>query len=144
MTDDDTRTVMEAYLGALLGNADFERFLAPDVVWTTMETGQETHGRHAVRDLITSLHTQVFDARPELVSLVCGDGTATIEAVFDGRQTGEFAGVPARGAHVRIPYAVCYDVADGLITALRAYFPMAALRDRLAGGDRPVSAIPTT
>ncbi|MGY1776807.1 hypothetical protein ACI8AV_13180 [Geodermatophilus sp. SYSU D00804] len=64
MTDNDTRAVMEAYIQALVKAAEFERFFAPDVVWTTMETGQETHGRQAVRDLIIGLHTQVFDAHP--------------------------------------------------------------------------------
>ncbi len=97
----------------------------------------------AVRELIIGLHSQVFDARPELVSLVRGDGTAMIEAVFDGRQTGEFAGVPASGAHVRIPYAMSYDVANGVITALRAYFPMTALRARLAEAGQPARAMPT-
>jgi predicted ester cyclase len=143
MTDNDTRAVMEAYIQALVNGAEFERFFAPDVVWTTMETGQETHGRQAVRDLIIGLHTQVFDARPELVSLVCGDGTAMLEAVFDGRQTGEFAGVPASGAHVRIPYAMSYDVTNGVITALRAYFPMTAIRARLAEAGQPTRAMPT-
>ncbi len=144
MTDNDTRTVMEAYLEALVDGGDFEQFFAPDVAWTTMETGQQIHGQQAVRDLITGLHTQVFDAHPELVSLVCGEGTAMLEAVFDARQIGEFAGVPASGAHVRIPYAMSYDVANGVITALRAYFPMTALRARLAEADQPASAMPPT
>ena len=132
MTDTDTRTVMEGYLGALLGGADFERFFAPDVVWTTMETGEQVRGQRAVKDLIVGLHSQVFDAHPELVNLVCGEGIATIEAVFDGIQTGEFAGVPPNGAHVRVPYAMAYDVAGGRITALRGYMPMTTLRAQCA------------
>jgi steroid delta-isomerase-like uncharacterized protein len=132
MTDTDTRTVMEGYLGALLGGADFERFFAPDVVWTTMETGDQLHGRQAVRDVIVDMHKQAFDAHPELVSLVCGDGTAAIEAVFDGTHTGDFAGVPASGAHVRVPYAMGYDVSAGAITALRAYMPVTTMRTQLA------------
>ena len=132
MTDTDTRTVMEAYLEALFGGADFERFFAPDVVWTTMETGDQTRGRQAVRDLIVGLHKQAFDAHPELVGLVCGDGTAAIEAVFDGTHTGEFAGVAATGAHLRVPYAMGYDVSGGVITALRAYVPVTTMRAELA------------
>ena len=141
MTDNDTRTVMEGYLGALLGGTGFERFFAPDVVWTTMETGEEVRGREAVRDLIVGLHSQVFDAHPELVNLVCGEGVAAIEAVFDGVQTGEFAGVPPNGAHVRVPYAMAYDVAGGVITALRGYMPMTTLRAQCAGAAG--SAVPT-
>jgi hypothetical protein len=37
-----------------------------------------------------------------------------------------------------------YDVANGVITALRAYFPMAALRTRLAEAGQPASAMPST
>ena len=132
MTENDTRTVMEGYLGALFDGADFERFFAPDVVWTTMETGEQVRGQQAVKDLIVGMHTQAFDAHPELVGLVCGEGTALLEAVFDGTHTGEFAGVPATGAHVRVPYAMGYDVAGGRITALRAYLPMTGLRVQLS------------
>ena len=142
MTENDTRTVMEGYLGALLDGSDFERFFAPDVVWTTMESGQQVRGRQEVRDLIVDMHHQSFDAHPELVGLVCGDGTALLEAVFDGTHTGEFAGVPASGAHVRVPYAMGYDVAGGAITALRTYLPMSALRAQLT--DTAASAVPTS
>ena len=141
MPENDTRTVMEGYLAALFDGADFERFFAPDVVWTTMETGDQVRGQQAVKDLIVGLHKQVFDAHPELVGLVCGDGTALLEAVFDGTHTGEFAGVPATGAHVRVPYAMGYDVAGGLITALRAYLPMTGLRAQLSEAAA-ASAVP--
>jgi predicted ester cyclase len=131
MTDDDTRTVMEDYLGALLSGADFERFFAPDVVWTTMETGEEVRGREAVRDYIVAMHTQIFHASPELRSLTVGDGIAALEAVFIGTHAGDFAGIPPTGAEVRLPYVVVYDVEDDRITALRAYLGIAALIERV-------------
>jgi ketosteroid isomerase-like protein len=140
MPDDSTRTVMDGYLQALLDGSDFARFFAPDVVWTTMETGHEVHGRDAVRDLILGLHTQAFQARPELGNLVTGDGVAMLEAVFVATHAGEFAGLAATGATVRQPYCVSYDVAGGAITALRAYFPMAALVAQLTEAGRSVSA----
>ena len=61
------------------------------------------------------------------------DGVAGLEAVFVGTHVAEFAGVPATGAAVRLPYAMFYDVADGAIVALRAYFPMTAMVQQLAG-----------
>src|SRR3712207_1171325 len=106
MSAESTRSVMDDYLRALLDGSDFARFLAPDGVWTTMETGEVVHGREAVRDLILAIHTQAFRARPELVNLVTGDGTAVLEAVFDGTHVGEFAGVAATGGHVRRPYCL--------------------------------------
>ena len=60
------------------------------------------------------------------------DGVAALEAVFVGKHTAEFAGVPATGAEVRLPYSVSYDVSGGKITALRAYFPITALVQQLA------------
>ena len=140
MTDKTTRAVMDEYLDALLHGSDFGRFFAPDVVWTTMETGEEVRGRDAVRDLIRGLHGQAFHAQPELVTLLTGDTTAMVEAVFVGTHVGDFAGLPATGMQVRWPYSMAYDVAAGSITALRAYFPMTALRSQLAAAGSSVSA----
>ena len=41
--------------------------------------------------------------------------------VFVGTHTGDFAGIPASGKQVAVPYSVFYDLADGKITALRIY-----------------------
>ena len=51
---------MDEYLHAVIDGQDFGRFFAPDVVWTTMETGETVRGREAVRDLIVAIHTQAF------------------------------------------------------------------------------------
>jgi predicted ester cyclase len=136
MADTTTRDVMDEYLQALLHGSDFGRFFAPDVVWTTMETGEEVRGRDEVRNLILAMHTQAFQAQPELVHLLTGDTTAMVEAVFVGTHVGDFAGLPATGLQVRWPYAVAYDVVGGAIIALRAYFPMTALRSQLAEASR--------
>jgi ketosteroid isomerase-like protein len=132
MTDPATQDVMQGYLAALVDRRDFAQFFAPDVRWTTMETGDQVVGRDAVRDLIVGLHTQAFDAHPQLVDVVVGDGTAMLEARFVGRHVDEFAGVPATGTDVDVPYAVAYRIADGLITELHAYMPVLALRAQLA------------
>ena len=124
MSVESTTEVMNDYLDALLKQEDFGRFFADQVVWTTTETGDVVTGRDAVRDFIVAFHTQAFEARPEIKGLTVGDGHATLEADFVGRHTGDFAGIAATGAELRVPYAVCYDVADGTITALRAYLPI--------------------
>ncbi len=132
MTNQATHDVMQAYLAALVDRADFGRFFAPDVRWTTMETGDQVVGRDAVRDFIVGFHTVAFDAHPQLVDMVAGDGTAFLEARFVGRHIGDFAGVPATGAEVDVPYCVAYAVAGGHITELRAYMPILAMRAQLA------------
>jgi len=136
----ETSEVMDQYLHALRDGSDFSRLFAPDVVWTTMETGERVEGRDAVRDHIAALHTQLFDAHPQLVRLLTGDGVAMLEAVFTGRQIAAWGDVPATGREVRMPYAMTYDVAGGLITALYAYFPVTALHAQLTRSELSGSA----
>jgi len=139
MSAETTERVMRDYLEALLSRGDFGRFFTDDVLWTTMETGQEIRGRAAVREYIVALHTMLFDARPVLRGTLVTDGTALLEADFVGRHIGEIGGVAATGRDVKVPYCVVYDVQGERIAALRAYFPVAALMQQLTA-DRPVSA----
>ena len=132
MTAQETKQALSGYLDALMSGGDFGSFFAEDVVWTTMENGEQVRGRQEVADYIVALHTQIFAASPELVNVAYGDGFAVLEAVFVGVHTGEFAGLAATEARVRLPYCVGYDVQGGKITALRAYFPVMALRQLLA------------
>jgi predicted ester cyclase len=140
MTANETRSVMDAYLAALRGGEDFTRYYSPDVVWTFMETGDQVHGRDAVRDVIVDMHRTAFDAHPEFRGLLVGDGTAMLEAVFVGTHTGEFMGIPPTGLEVRMPYCVAYDIAEGSITALRAYLPTASLVASLTEAARAASS----
>ena len=127
----DTESTMRDYMEALLSGGDFAAFFSEDVRWTTMETGDVVTGREAVRDYIVALHTQLFEATPEVRGMAVADGVVGLEADFVGTHTAEFAGVPPTGAKVRLPYAVFYDVSGGSITALRAYFPISALVQQL-------------
>ena len=131
MSVEETEQTMQRYLDALLARGDFASCFADDVEWTTMETGEQIRGRDAVRDYIVAMHTQLFDATPELRGVATSDGYATIEAVFVGTQTAEFAGVPAAGASVRVPYAMAYDLVGDRISALRAYLPLQAMVEQL-------------
>ena len=136
MSAEITERVMNEYLEVLLSRGDFGRFFTDDVLWTTMETGQEIRGREAVRDYIVTLHTVMFDARPVLRGKVTGDGVALLEADFVGRHIGEIGGVAATGRDVRVPYCVVYDIPGERIAALRAYFPVAALMQQLTADTR--------
>ena len=86
--------------------------------------GQELHGRGPVWDFLIWMHTQAFNARPKVKTLVIGDGQAALEADFVGTHTGEFLGMPASGKSVQLPYCVVYDLQHDKIAALRAYIPM--------------------
>jgi steroid delta-isomerase-like uncharacterized protein len=127
MSLEGTERCIQQYLDALLNGGDFAAFFDADVVWTTMETGDEIRGPEAVRDFIVGLHTEWFQATPEVKHVTVSDGVAGLEAVFVATHVAEFAGVPASNAQVRMPYSVFYDISADKITALRAYFPVSAL-----------------
>ena len=131
MTVEETERTIRAYLDALQTGGDFAAYFADDITWTTMEMGDQIRGRDPVRDFIVALHTQLFDATPEFGHVTVADGVAALEAVFVGKHIAEFAGVPATGAEVRLPYSVSYDISSGKIHALRAYFPITALIQQL-------------
>ena len=125
------RQVMQDYLDTLVKRADFPAYFTDDVVATFEGTDQRADGREAAGQLIRYVHEDAFDARMELKNLLTDDGKAAIEADFAGTHTGEFAGIPATGRTVRVPYSVVYDLRGDQISALRIYFPMNLLTEQL-------------
>ena len=77
--------------------------------------------------IIRFFHEIAFDAQPEFADVIAGERGAAVEWVFVGTHTGEFAGVPASGNAVRVPYSAFYDVDDDRITAIRLYFSLEQL-----------------
>jgi steroid delta-isomerase-like uncharacterized protein len=100
--------------------------LADDMVYTNMATGEEHKGREAARAMLQYIYHGAFDAHAELRNLLCDGQHALLEATFVGRHIGEFAGVPATGKNVRVPFCVVYDVADDKIRRARIYFEVPA------------------
>jgi len=124
MSVEATADTMRSYLDALLARGDFADYFTDDVTWSTIGTDQTMQGREAVQDFLAWMHTQAFDARPRVKTLVVGDGQAVLEADLVGTHTGEFLGMAATGKSVQVPYCVVYDLWDDKIAALRAYIPM--------------------
>jgi len=131
---DDRQKLMSDYLEALVRRDDISRYFTSDVVWRTMETGEEVVGAAAVADYIRILHTVLFDAKPRVRSLVVTDDFACLEADFVGRHIAEFAGIPPSGVEVDLAYCVTYGLSDAGITWLHAYLPVAQLLGRLQTG----------
>ena len=131
MSAAEVRDVLNAYAEVLLARGDYARFFADDIHFEVMGTDQTADGAEAAEQAIRYLHEVAFDANPELVNVLVDDGGAAIEAVFAGTHVAEFAGIPATGAHVRVPYSVFYGVADGRITALRIYMSLESLVEQI-------------
>jgi len=125
------RQVMQDYLDALVNRADFPAYFTDDVVAAFEGTDQRADGREAAGQLIRYIHQDAFDARMELKNLLTDQGKAAIEADFTGTHTGEFAGIPATGRKVRVPYSVLYDLRGDQISAVRIYFPISQLMQQL-------------
>jgi steroid delta-isomerase-like uncharacterized protein len=119
MTVDDTRAVMEAYAAS-----HDVSYLAEDAIYTDTATGQQHQGREAIGAMLRYVYQEAFDARAELHELVVGEGCAAVSGEIVGTHTGEFAGVPATGASVRIPLAVVYRLADDEITEATIYLQL--------------------
>ena len=114
---------MDGYLEALATRGSFADFFTDDVTLDMIGAGQSAEGRAQVEDFIRFAHEQAFDGTLQVRSLTLDlDGSrAALEADFVGRHTGEFAGIPATGRAVRIPYSVHYDLEQDRISALRIY-----------------------
>ncbi|WP_028067424.1 ester cyclase [Solirubrobacter soli] len=131
MSAAEVRDVLNAYAEVLLARGDYGRFFSDDIHLEVMGTDQIADGAAAAEQTIRYLHEVAFDANPELVNVLVDEAGAAIEAVFAGKHIAEFAGIPATGATVRVPYSVFYGVADGRITALRIYMSMESLVGQL-------------
>ena len=131
-----TQAAMADHVRALTEGEAFDAGLADNVSLTAADTGEVIRGRAAVAQTLAALHREAFAARSTVSHLLVGTGQATVEAEFVGTQVGPFVGIPATNRVVRVSYAAAYDLHDGQITAIRLYFPVAAVRHQLAGKPR--------
>jgi predicted ester cyclase len=130
---DTARATATGYLEALVARGNFAEFFSPDVTFQMMWTDQIVRGRDAVEGAIRYFHEQAFDANPELKCLLVDGDHAAVEVDFVGRNIGEFAGKPATGKDVRVPYTVIYDLDGDRIKALRIFLSMDELMRQLGG-----------
>ena len=121
------RATMTAYLETLMARGQYEKFFTPDASLYVMGTDQEAHGREQVAGLIRYLHEQAFDAHPQLKCLLVDGEKSAIEADFVGKHVADFAGKPATGKEIRVPYSVVYDLEGEQISALRIYLSLDAI-----------------
>jgi steroid delta-isomerase-like uncharacterized protein len=131
MSADSTRSTMTAYLAALNGEGDFRAFVTDDVVFTAVGADQEFKGAEAIQT-IDYFHTVAFDVTTEVRQLVAADEDAAAELVFHAKHIGEFAGIPATGKSVSIPFSVFYELNGGKIASIRVYQLLGALVSELS------------
>jgi predicted ester cyclase len=111
-----TRKNIEAYF-----NTHDVQFVAEDAVFTHMGSGDKFEGRDAVGQMLHFMYHVAFDAKAKVINTVINDDNALLEARFQGRHIGEFAGLPPTNKEVDVPFCVSYDVEDGFIKHARIY-----------------------
>ena len=128
MSNTSTRETLLRYLNSEHGDTSS---LAPDVVFTTMATGEAYQGPDAVQGMLHYLYHIAFEATVVTRVMLFGEDNAMFEGDFVGKHTGDFAGIPATGKDVRVPICVVYDIANDQITHARVYFEMPVLFQQL-------------
>ena len=83
--------------------------------------------------MIRFVHEQAFDGRAEVKCLLMDGNRAAVEADFVGRHVAEFAGIPATGRELRVPYSVVYDLDGSRTAALRIYGFASGLMQAISG-----------
>ncbi|HET9825505.1 MAG TPA: ester cyclase [Chitinophagaceae bacterium] len=108
------------------------KYVAEDVHYRNLATGDEYVGREAVGGMLHYLYHVAFDAEAEITNKIVTEKKAMFEANFKGRHIGEFAGIPATNKEVNVPVCVSYDLEDGLIKKARIYFLTDVLMKQLS------------
>jgi steroid delta-isomerase-like uncharacterized protein len=121
MSVENSRKVINGYFEA---GPNITHFLAEDVVYTLMGTGEEAHGADAVAEMQRQFYNVSFTARAKRSNLIVGEDGAVLEARVVGTHTGEYAGVPATGKAIDVPLCVVYDIDGPYITRARVYFEL--------------------
>ena len=116
MSVDQVRRTMNDYFHAMGGGADFSAFYTADVRWIMIDSGQEVHGRSAVRDYILALHGKMLSHRQR--PLVVADGHACLEGDCVDQPDVE---------EPRYVYCLVYDLDGDRIQDMRCYGSLARL-----------------
>jgi predicted ester cyclase len=107
---------VEAYF-----NSHDVQYVTEDAVFTSMNTGEETHGREAIGQMLNYFYHVAFDAKAEITNKVITEKKAVFEFNFKGKHIGEFDGMQPTNKEVNVPTCVSYDLENGLIKKGRIY-----------------------
>ncbi len=132
MSVESTRAVMTKYFDSAHGDVSM---MAPDVVFTNMATGEETHTPEGVAAMLNYFYHQLFDATATIRTLLLGESNAMVEGLVVGKHTGEFAGIPATGRDISVPLVVVYDLENEQIKRARIYFEVPVLMQQIGAAQ---------
>jgi ketosteroid isomerase-like protein len=121
MSIESVRSVVERFL-----EYDYS-VLADDVVGEAIGLGIKVSGPSGVEAAVEEIYQQIFNAEPENKALHISETCGVLEYDVVGTHTGAVPGIAPTGRSVRLPCVSVYEVRDGKISAIRAYFPLQSL-----------------
>jgi predicted ester cyclase len=110
------RKNMEAYL-----KTHDPKYVAEDAVYINRASGERAEGKEAIGKMLEFYYKIAFEAYPKTSSLIVTKNKAMMEGFFIGKHIGEFAGIPATGKTVTVPFCAGYTLENGLIKEARIY-----------------------
>lgn len=118
-----------------LGRADDCRcLLRADTTLTFMDTSEKFTGAEEICAVFDNLHVHLFSASSRVKAFHQTHQQVAVEAEFFGTHVREFAGLRPTSKSVTAEYVLAYDVEDGCIVAIRAYWNLDALVQQIRGG----------
>lgn len=153
MSDDVTKVVR--LLFEAFNERDLERAAAAvsdDFELVDVAAGQTFRGPDGCRQWLEIFRTALPDARTEIVNLFTDGARVASEHIGRGTHTGPFVtpagAIPATGRQVELRIGEIYEVRDGKITKLYAYYDSATLLRQLgllprrgSGAERAMTAL---
>lgn len=97
------------------------KYIAEDAVYINTASGERAVGREAIGKLLHDFYHIAFEGKPRVTSQIITEDKAVIEGVYMGKHVGEYAGLPATGKTVTLPFCVSYTLENGLIKEARIY-----------------------
>jgi ketosteroid isomerase-like protein len=122
------------HVASLGKNIDCRNLLLEDAVLVFVDTNEAFHGPEEICAVFDNLHANLFSASSTVRAFHHTNHQIAIEAQFQGTHVREFAGLKPTGKTVTAEYALTYEIADGGIAAIRAYWNLDALVRQLRGG----------
>lgn len=97
------------------------QYVTEDAVFINMATGEKTHGRKAIGEMLQYIYHVAFNAQADFTNTIVTEDKAMVEGYFKGKHTGEFAGMQATNKEVNVPLCVTYKLENGLIKEAHIY-----------------------
>ena len=109
--------------------------VSDDFELTDVAADRTFHGTAGCREWLQTFRTALPDARTELVNIFSDGARVASEHVGRGTHRGPLVtpagAIPPTGRAVELPIAELYEVHEGKITRMRAYYDSAALMRQL-------------